>query len=267
MTLSKNTVKFINSLRLKKFRQKYNNFIVEGDKMARELLAQKPGQLVALYALEPWLSATAEAGQLPPEKVVAVSPAELKKISSLNTPNQALAVAAIPEVDVAPEKVARSLSLYLDGIQDPGNFGTILRIADWFGITYIFCSPTCVDPYHPKTVQATMGAFLRVVCIERTIEALLLEFPQLPVYGAVMDGENVFRADLGGGEGVIVIGNEGNGISAHAGRFLTRRISIPPALNSRAESLNAAIAAGILCAVFQERGRGAQVRSSVFGVR
>ena len=255
MTLSKNTAKFINSLRLKKFRQKYNNFIVEGDKMARELLAQQPEQIVSLYALEPWLSAAAEVGQLPPEKVVVVSPAELKKVSALETPNQVLAVATIPEVDISPEKVASSLSLYLDGIQDPGNFGAILRIADWFGISYVFCSPTCVDPYHPKAIQASMGAFLRVFCMERAIEALLLEFPQLPVYGAVMDGENVFQADLGGGEGVIVIGNEGNGISAHAGRFLTRRISIPPALNSRAESLNAAIAAGILCAVFRESGR------------
>lgn len=254
MTLSKNTAKFIKSLRLKKFRQKYNNFIVEGDKMVRELLARRPALALAVYALEPWLERAAEAGGLPPGKAFPVSMDELKGISGLNTPNQVLAIAAIPEAEAEPKEVEQGLSLYLDGIQDPGNFGTILRIADWFGIKHVFCSPACADPYSPKVVQATMGALFRVSCVETTLGALCRDFPRLPVYGAATDGENVFKAQLNGSRGIIVVGNEGNGISAQAESFLSRRISIPPALNSQAESLNAAVATGILCAVFRDRG-------------
>lgn len=254
MTLSKNKVKFIKSLRLKKFRQKYNNFIVEGDKMVRELLAQAPENVVELYGLENWLPGAKEAGNVPAERVFSVSPAELKMISNLNTPNQALAIAAIPEARVEARQVKQSLSLYLDGIQDPGNFGTILRIADWFGIPFVFASPDCVDAYNPKVVQASMGALLRVACVEATIGDLCRQHPGLPVYGAVMDGENVFRARLGEAKGIIVIGSEGSGISPEAEDCISRRISIPPAAHSRADSLNAAIATGILCAVFRERG-------------
>lgn len=259
MTLSKNNVKFIKSLRLKKFRQKYNNFIVEGDKMVRELLEQRPGQAVALYALEGWLSGAEEARAVPPEKRFCVSPAELKKISNLSTPNQVAAVAVIPEVKMEDVQPAGALSLYLDGIQDPGNFGTILRIADWFGISCVFSSPDCVDAYHPKVIQATMGAFLRVSCIEMDITSILKLYPGLPVYGAVMDGDDVFRADLDGARGLLVIGNEGRGITPEAERLLSHRISIPAAAHSRAESLNAAVAAGILCAVFRDRQGKAQL--------
>ena len=251
MTLSNSKIKHIKSLRLKKFRQKYNNFIVEGDKMARELLAYNSRQVVALYALESWLAAAEGIEKLPPEKLFPVSPAELKKISNLHTPNQVLAVAAIPQVEVDSARVRRSLSLYLDGIQDPGNFGTILRVADWFGISYVFSSPDCADPYNPKVVQATMGALLRVAAVETTIEALCRQYPGLPVYGAVMDGENVFGAKIKKARGIIVIGSEGSGISHAAEQCLSHRISIPPAAHSRADSLNAAIAAGILCAVFR----------------
>ena len=163
-------------------------------------------------------------------------------------------MAAIPETTTGSKPTEESLSLYLDGIQDPGNMGTILRIADWFGVDCVFSSPDCVDPYNPKVIQATMGAFLRVSCIETTIERLHEEHPGLPIYGAVMDGENVFHANLKSKEGIIVIGNEGRGISSEAESLLSQRISIPPAAHSGAESLNAAVATGILCAVFRERG-------------
>ena len=222
--------------------------------MARELLVHHSEQVVALYALESWLAHAEEAKTLSPEKLFPVSAAELKRISNLNTPNQVLVVAAIPETTTGSKPTEDSLSLYLDGIQDPGNMGTILRIADWFGIDCVFSSPDCVDPYNPKVVQATMGAFLRVSCIETTIERLHKAHPSLPIYGAVMDGENVFHAKLKGAEGIIVIGNEGSGISSEAESLLSQRISIPPAAHSGAESLNAAVATGILCAVFRERG-------------
>lgn len=251
--LSKNKVKFIKSLRLKKFRQKYNNFIVEGDKMVRELLAEAPHNVAELYALDDWLASVEEVGEVNRERLVSVTPEELKRISSLNTPNQVLAVSLIPEARVDPDKLPQALSLYLDGIQDPGNFGTILRIADWFGLSYVFSSPDCVDAYNPKAVQASMGALFRVVSIETGLEALCRGRPGLPVYGAVMDGENVFHAPLGQKGGIIVIGSEGSGISPAVEPYLSHRISIPPAAHSRADSLNAAVAAGILCAVFRER--------------
>ena len=250
MTLSKNKEKFIKSLRLKKFRQKYNNFIVEGDKMARELLGQKPELVIAVFALEEWLSRVEEAADVAAEKLFPVSGAALRRISGLDTPNQVLVVSSIPNTGIAAGQVENSLSLYLDGIQDPGNFGTILRIADWFGIGCVFTSAGCVDPYNPKVVQASMGSLLRVACAEASLEALHREYPALPVYGAVMDGENIFKAGLDKAKGIIVIGNEGRGLSPEAERFLSHRISIPRAAQSRAESLNAAIAAGILCAVF-----------------
>ncbi|MCB0548960.1 MAG: RNA methyltransferase [Phaeodactylibacter sp.] len=255
MTISKNKEKFITSLRLKKFRQKYNNFIVEGDKMVRELLVQSPEKVVALYALESWLAGTEDARRVSSDKCFSVSPAGLKRVSNLNTPNQVLAVAEIPEVEVDPQQVKHTLSLFLDGIQDPGNLGTILRIADWFGIHYVFLSPDCVDPYNPKVVQASMGALLRVHCVEASIGTLCEQHPGLPVYGAVMEGENVFTAELKGASGMIVIGSEGKGISPEAERYLSHRIAIPPAAHSRADSLNAAIATGILCAVFLARVR------------
>ncbi len=256
MKLSKNKVKFIKSLRLKKFRQKYNNFIVEGDKMVRELLAEAPENVAELYALDDWLAGVEEVGRVGRERLVSISPEELKKISNLNTPNQVLAVSSIPKAEVDAGQLRRSLSLYLDGIQDPGNFGTILRIADWFGISYVFSSTDCVDTYNPKAVQSSMGALFRVVSIETPLDALCRKYPGLPVYGAVMDGEDVFHASLGQGGGIIVIGSEGSGISPAAERLLSHRVSIPPAAHSRADSLNAAVAAGILCAVFRDRGGG-----------
>ena len=158
------------------------------------------------------------------------------------------------EAKLAGEQSPRGWGLFLDGIQDPGNLGTILRIADWFGISRVFSSPDCVDPFNPKVVQATMGAFLRVSCIETTIDRLYQEYPGIPIYGEVMDGENVFHTSLKGANGIIVIGNEGSGISPEAERLLSHRISIPPAAHSGAESLNAAVATGILCAVFRNRG-------------
>lgn len=249
MTISKNAIKYLRSLSLKKFRQKYNNFVVEGDKMARELLASAPERLIALYALESWLKNT---GPFPEGKAFAVSEQELAKISSLNTPNQAVAVASIQETSIDAQILQNGLSLYLDGIQDPGNFGTIMRIADWFGIAYVICAPSCVDPYNPKAIQASMGAFLRVKVVEQNLESVCRLGPGLPVYGAAMDGANVFSAPISG-VGVIVIGNEGNGISAAAERWLTNRIAIPAAAGGGAESLNAAVAAGILCAVFRNK--------------
>ena len=251
MTVSKSTIKYIKSLGQKKFRQKYNNFVVEGDKMVRELLRQQPQRVEALYAREAWLAPLLTLA-LPQHRVHPVSETELRQLSFLTTPNQVLAVVMRADPPDSAAALRAGLSLYLDGIQDPGNFGTILRIADWFGIPAVFCAKNCVDPYHPKAVQASMGAFLRVQVIEQELEALCRLAPGLPVLGAAIDGKNVFDADLPV-QGLIVIGNEGNGISTEADRCLTGRIAIPAAAHAGAESLNAAVATGIICAVAQHK--------------
>jgi TrmH family RNA methyltransferase len=248
--LSQNQLKFLTSLLVKKYRQKYRNFLVEGDKMVRELLAQQRIGIQSLYALSSWVEENA--ALLKPFAAVMqiVTEAELAKISSLSTPNAVLAVAQLP--DDAPDTPfpAENLCFYLDGIQDPGNMGSILRVADWFGFPAVYCSPDSVDVFSPKVVQASMGAIFRVQCFEIELNTLLEQFPGLPVAGAVLDGANVFQATLPH-HGLIVIGNEGRGISFKTEALLTRRLSIPRHPDGGAESLNAAIAAGIMAAAFR----------------
>jgi TrmH family RNA methyltransferase len=250
--LSNSQAKFIASLRVKKYRQKYRNFLVEGDKMVSELLAQTQLGIVGIFALERW--ALANTGKTAPffDKLNLVTETELAKISALSTPNQVLAIAEMPDADHETHWPAQTLCLYLDGIQDPGNMGSILRVADWFGMPAVYCSPETVDAYSPKVVQGSMGASLRVRTWEMPLETLTEHNPGLPVIGAVMDGENVFNV-APPGHGILIIGNEGKGISPRHERALTQRISIPRHPAGRAESLNAAVAAGILVSALQPR--------------
>ncbi len=250
MALSKNATKFIQSLQQKKFRQKYNNFVLEGDKIAREILQQRSLEVEAIYALDNWITTNTLLLQTHRESVHAIEPTDLKKISSLTTPNQVLVVAKMPEVLLDAALLTNDLTLYLDGIQDPGNMGTILRIADWFGLPYVFCSKYCVDVYSPKVVQASMGALLRVPVLEMELGALREQFPDLPILGAMLDGQNIFKTSLPK-NCLLVIGNEGKGISVEAETLLTHRIAIPPAARGGAESLNAAIATGIIVAALK----------------
>lgn len=250
IALSKNTIKYIRSLHQKKFRQKYNNFVLEGDKIAREILQQAALEIEAIYALDEWITNNALLLQSQRESVHAIELTDLKKISGLTTPNQVLVIAKMPEVKLDAALVANNLTLYLDGIQDPGNMGTILRIADWFGVPYVFCSKHCVDIYSPKVVQASMGALLRVPVLEVELSALHEQFPALPILGAVLDGKNIFKTALPANS-ILVIGNEGKGIGAATEALLTHRIAIPPAAHGGAESLNAAIATGIIVAALK----------------
>ena len=247
--LSNNVVKYIRSLKLKKFRQKYNNFVVEGDKIVREMLQAKNTKIENIYALSSWIKTNDDLLKFHKDKLIPVTEKELKKISTLKSPNEALVVASIPEDHYDEQSVKSGISLYLDGIQDPGNMGTIIRIADWFGIETVFCSWNCADLYNTKVLQATMGAFLRVKVVEIDFENLIARFPKLPVYGTVLGGENIFTAKLQP-NGIIVIGSEGQGISAAIERRLDYKITIPSHAKSGAESLNAAVATGIVCAVF-----------------
>jgi TrmH family RNA methyltransferase len=245
MPLSKNTIKWIHALRQKKYRQKYNKFIVEGDKMAMEILRQRRWEVDRIYALASWVRTNASVLTLYQERLNVITEAELKKISTLKTPNQVLAVVTIDEEFLSTEQWSAGKSLYLDGIQDPGNMGTILRIADWFGLTAVFCSEDCADLYNPKVVQSSMGAFLRAPVRRIELARLLEQAPGLPVIGAVLEGKNAFGSKLPEC-GLLVIGSEGKGISPANEALLTHRLTIPG--GGGAESLNAGVACGILCA-------------------
>jgi len=250
MALSKNTVKYIKSLQAKKFRQKYNNFVLEGDKIAREILQQETLEIEACYAIAPWIEANRSLLQRFSDKIHTIDEADLKKISGLTTPNQVLVIAKQPQIKLDSSELQQNLTLYLDAIQDPGNMGTIIRIADWFGLPYVFCSRDCADVFSPKVVQATMGALLRVKTLEIKLIDLQKQTSDLPVLGAVLNGVNIFSAKLPR-EGILVIGNESQGISQEIEALLTHRIAIPPAASGGAESLNAAVATGIIVALLK----------------
>ncbi len=172
-----------------------------------------------------------------------VSEAELGKISSLNTPQEVIALVEIPDRGELQLQSLSGFTLMLDGLQDPGNLGTIIRTADWFGISTIICSEDTVDVYNPKVVQASMGSLSR---INVWYTDLLLLLPQIkqPVFGAVLNGENIYQTDFGT-EGFILLGNEGNGIRPEIQQLIGRKITIPQ--SGKAESLNVAIAAAVFC--------------------
>ena len=182
--LSKNKIKYLNTLLAKKTRQKYKNFIAEGDKICTEILNSTTVVPLEIYATGAWMEKN-ETRLLTLKGICCeITESELKKISQLTTPNQVLIVASQPAFHLEPNEIDEELVLYLDGIQDPGNMGTILRNADWFGIRYVFCSDNCVDIFNPKVIQASMGAFLRVKTKEIDLKELISK--NIPVYGAVL---------------------------------------------------------------------------------
>jgi RNA methyltransferase, TrmH family len=247
--LSQNKIKYVVSLHTKKNRQKYGIFVAEGEKIAEEILRNAKIQVEHIFATAKWIEKYDFLAKKFSNLLVEVTEQELKKISTLTTPNQVLITAKQPLLELDTAFINKDIVLYLDGIQDPGNMGTILRIADWFGIEYVFCSDTCVEVYNPKVIQATMGAFLRV----KTKEIDLSEIwdGKVPIYGALLEGENIFSENLTK-HGIIVIGNEGSGISLALQQLITHPIKIPPHGNG-AESLNVAVATGIICALFRNK--------------
>jgi len=250
--LSANQQKFIASLSVKKYRQKYRKFVVEGDKIAIELLQQPQIVVDSIFATERW--ATQNPDLLRPylDNFNLVHEIELKKISNLTTPNQVLIVANMPEKQLDPREIRPDFCFFADGIQDPGNLGAILRIADWFGFPALFCAPDTVDVYSPKVIQASMGAFLRVATAELELADLCAALPEWPVLGAVLGGASVFKIDLPQ-FGILVVGREGRGLSPEAEALLHHRLTIPKHPQGGAESLNAGVAAGILAAVIRDR--------------
>ncbi|HEY1019685.1 MAG TPA: RNA methyltransferase [Sediminibacterium sp.] len=233
--LSKNELKYIQSLCQKKQRQEERLFLVEGAKLVEELL-QTGLNVRKIYALPVWAEKHRHLPQL-----TEITEEELEKISNLQTPNQVLALVEQPEPAAEPV-LANQLTLVLDTIQDPGNLGTIIRIADWFGIRQIVASMDTVELYNPKVIQSTMGSYARVQVCYRPL-ADFLSAATVPVYGALLNGQNMYQvAPLK--EGILLIGNESKGIQADLLTFVSHPITIPRI--GGAESLNAAVAAGII---------------------
>lgn len=254
--LSKNKIKLITSLHRKKDRENQGLFIVEGEKMVDELLNQyfQEGEAiyrpVEIFFTLPWkLDHLDELEDLdfPCEEI---TESELAKVSALTNPNQVLAVVATP--DKIQGDTDEELIMMLDGVRDPGNFGTIIRCADWFGIEYIMCSEDCVELYNPKVVQATMGSLFRVNMVytdlTEAIKKIRKNNPLKPVYGASLRGDNIYNMNLNQ-NAVLVLGSESHGISMEVKELLTREVMIPRF--GKGESLNVAIASAILCSEFK----------------
>lgn len=237
--LSKARIKLIQSLQNKKQRNIQQLFVIEGKKLVSELL-QSSFHTATLFATSEFLSQHAQDIKNYTE-IITVTQTELEKVSLQQAPQEALALAHLPNKQFV--LTDNSLTILLDGIQDPGNLGTIMRTADWYGITQIVCSPDCVDAFNPKTIQASMGSFLRVDVFYQNLDSVILKCKR-PVYGALMQGESIHQTTLKN-EAFLIIGNEGKGISSNLLPYITNPITIPKF--GQAESLNAAVATAIIC--------------------
>ena len=238
--VSKNQIKLITSLQQKKFRQLHKLFIAEGVKVIQELLDSN-FVLEHLYVTESIFES------LNNKSKTVITESELKKISCLSTPNNCLALFAIPETE---KPISSGLIVALDAVRDPGNLGTIIRLCDWFGVDQLWCNEQTVDLYNPKVVQATMGSLARVKVHYLDLEKEIQK-ANLPVFGTFMDGENIYQSNLPS-EGILILGNEANGISTGIEKLVTSRLAIPRFGNlQKTESLNVATATAIFLSEFK----------------
>ena len=243
--VSKNQIKTITGLQQKKYRKQHKLFFAEGIKVVQELLNSN-------FELHQIFTTKDVFEDVPQNKVELITEAELKKISALTTPNGCLALFVMPEEQAVPDS---GLIVALDDVRDPGNLGTIIRLCDWFGISQLVCSEECVDVYNPKVVQATMGSLTRVNVVYTDLEAYLTNV-KLPVFGTFMDGENIYEASLPQ-DGIIIMGNEANGISQAIENKAGHRIAIPRFGSlQQTESLNVATAAAIILSEFRRNFSG-----------
>jgi len=243
--ISKNQITFITSLKQKKYRMQHQRFVAEGKKTILEMLNSR-------FKLEQLYTTTLDF-EVPDVLTTQITTMELQKISYLKSPNEALAVFEIPPGK--PVDYTR-LIIALDDVRDPGNLGTIIRLCDWFGVRDLICSSETVDCYNPKVVQASMGSMTRVNITYMDLEKLLASRRSLTKFGAYMDGENVYDLSLPE-SGILVLGNEANGISKPIGSQITQKIAIPRFGSLReTESLNVANAAAIFLSEFRRRSIG-----------
>lgn len=246
MALSSNEIKILSSLYLKKYRQKYNIFLAEGDKLTKELLRYDNFKLLTLYAHSSWLEPNKSSipDNLP---VIEVTNKELERISSLKSPQPCILKVQLPDTEDTKVDLNKGKHIYLDGLQNPGNIGSIIRIADWFGFDSVIRDGRTSDFFNPKVIQASMGSFTRVQLLDVGNENL--DTSGTTWIGADMRGESIYDAALPQ-NGILVIGNEGQGISPEIKEKIEQFISIPPAEGSVTDSLNAAISTGIISALW-----------------
>ncbi len=249
--LSKAKVKQIRSLELKKFRNENRLFVAEGNKLVADMLPAFECEL--LVAKPNWLVAQ---GDISAKEVIVADDDDIRKASFLKNPQEVLALFKYPNWSIGRINPKEQLVLALDGIQDPGNLGTIIRLADWFGIEHIVCSMDTADVFSPKVVQATMGALVHVQVHYTDLHAYLQQrtAEQVPLYGTFLDGENMYTKELTE-TGIIIMGNEGNGIRPETEALVNEKLYIPnyPPQRETSESLNVAIATAVVCAEFRRR--------------
>jgi len=238
--LSKSKLKYIQSLGQKKFRQREGLFIAEGPKLVNDLLEMKNSSIQEIFALKEWIEDNKKIADS--YQVVEITTIELEKISQLSSPNQVVAVVKQFAIDENIE-VKDKFTLVLDNIQDPGNMGTIIRIADWYGIDQIVCNTQSADMYNPKVIQSTMGSIARVKVFYTDLSDWLSKQKGISIYAAMLNGDDVTSMQKIK-EGIIVIGNESKGISDDVLKLVSKKITIPQ--KGKAESLNAAVATGII---------------------
>jgi TrmH family RNA methyltransferase len=241
--LVKSKIKYIQSLSQKQFRDNENVFVAEGPKLVEELMLARNVKIKEVYATGLWLNS-----HTPDAAVSEISEEMLTRISFQKTPNQVLAICAKPHFS-STITVTGELILLLDGIQDPGNLGTIIRTADWFGIKQVVCSADCADVFSPKVVQATMGSIARIQVLYTSLIEFIEKFSGKPLLAATLDGDDINKIDRLK-EGMLLIGNESKGITPSLLQRATRKIKIPG--RGGAESLNAAVATGVLLAYLSE---------------
>lgn len=249
--LSKNQIKFINSLKLRKYRKRHSLFLAEGEKIVFDLIN---------FGLMPQMIITSSVKNNKDEygdgvELIFTKKNEIAKLSSLKTPADIIGIFKIKESKLEIESLTKELVIFCDDIQNPGNMGTIIRTADWFGIKTILCSKNTADIYNPKVVQASMGSVASVdIHYVNSVEFFNEIKGKTPVYGTFPEGDNIYQAELSP-YGIIVMGNEGKGISDDLKIFIDKKIMIPKDENQKcaAESLNVSIATGIICSEFLRR--------------
>ena len=239
--ITKAKVKFVKSLHIKKYRLLNHVFVAETPKVV-EMIINSPLLINEVFCTKEFYKNNPSYFDNKKFPVYVITDAELKNISNLNTPNSVLAIVKIPASEATP---CATYNILLDGIADPGNLGTIIRTADWFGITHIFCSENCVDAYNPKVVQSSMGSIANVNIFYTNLENFIKQYKNFPVYGFVLNGKSFYETKFEK-KGLILLGNETLGIDKSLMKLIDFPVTIP--LRGNAESLNVAITCGIACA-------------------
>lgn len=241
--MTKNDVKELQALRQTKGRKERGIFAVEGNKLVEELMNSQ-FRVNNVFATEQWVEKNPVLAKRIADYEI-IAPKQMEQVSNFVTPPGIFATAMMPKYKIEPKDTENQLILLLDGINDPGNLGTIIRTADWFGIKNIVISEDTCDPWQPKVIQSTMGSILRTQIVETDVIKFLKEV-KTPVFGALMQGKNVYHTQIKCNQGVIIIGSESHGIRDNVMPFVSCPINIPKAEGSQTESLNASVAAGII---------------------